>query len=126
MIELDVHADDYALTAHTSQDILECMKKGKLDSISVMVNMSCSGRCIDMLIKAIPELPFLPKMSIHLDFVEGKCLAGGSEVPLLARNGSDLTGLSWENLFVLSCHPGQRKAAKEQLKKEIRAQLSVG
>lgn len=80
MIELDVHADDYALTAHTSQDILECMKKGKLDSISVMVNMSCSGRCIDMLIKAIPELPFLPKMSIHLDFVEGKCLAGGSEV----------------------------------------------
>lgn len=126
MIELDVHADDYALTAHTSQDILECMKKGKLDSISVMVNMSCSGRCIDMLIKAIPELPFLPKMSIHLDFVEGKCLAGGSEVPLLAKNGSDLTGLSWGNLFVLSCHPGKRKAAKEQLKKEIRAQLSVG
>lgn len=126
MIELDVHADDYALTVHTSQDILECMKKGKLDSISVMVNMSCSGECFDMLIKAIPELPFLPKMSVHLDFVEGKCLAGGSEVPLLARKGSDLIGLSWESLFILSFHPGKRKAAKEQLKKEIRAQLSVG
>lgn len=126
MIELDVHADDYALTVHTSQDILECMKKGKLDSISVMVNMSCSGECIDMLIKEIPELPFLPQMSVHLDFVEGKCLAGGGEVPLLAGKGSNLIGLSWENLFILSFHPGKRKAAKEQLKKEIRAQLSEG
>ena len=126
MIELDVHADDYALTVHTSQDILECMKKGKLDSISVVVNMSCSRTCIDMLVKAIPELPFLPKMSVHLDFVEGKCLAGGGEVPLLVRKGSDLIGLSWGSLFILSCHPGKRKTAKEQLKKEIRAQLSVG
>lgn len=58
MIELDVHADDYALTVHTSQDILECIKKGKLDSISVMTNMSSSGKCIDMLAEAIPELPF--------------------------------------------------------------------
>ena len=126
MIELDVHADDYALTVHTSQDILECMKKGKLDSISILANMSCSGKCMDMLVEAIPELPFLPRMSVHLDFVEGKCLAGSSEVPLLAREESDFVGLSWGNLFILSFHPGKRRAAKEQLKKEIRAQLLAG
>ncbi|MCM1174486.1 MAG: ChbG/HpnK family deacetylase [Blautia sp.] len=126
MIELDIHADDYGLTVHTSRDILECMKKGKLDSISVMTNMSCSAECIDMLIAAIPELPFLPEMSVHLDFVEGKCLAGGGEVPLLARKGSDLMGLSWGGLFFLSWHPGRRRAAKEQLKKEIRAQIAAG
>lgn len=112
MIELDVHADDYALTIHTSQDILECMKKGKLDSISVLANMSCSKECMDMLIAAIPELPFLPKMSVHLDFVEGKCLAGSEKVPLLARKGSDHIGLSWGRLMMLSYHPGRRKDRK--------------
>lgn len=126
MIELDVHADDYALTVHTSQDILECMRKGKLDSISVLTNMSCSGKCMDMLVEAIPELPFLPQMSVHLDFVEGKCLAGSNEVPLLAKKGSDRIDLSWGSLFLLSFHPGKRKAAKEQLKKEIKAQIAVG
>ena len=126
MIELDVHADDYALTVHTSQDILECMKKGKLDSISVLTNMSCSDECVDMLVKAIPELPFLPKMSVHLDFVEGKCLAGSGEVPLLTRKGSDYIGLSWGSLFLLSCYPGKRGAVKAQLKKEIKEQIAVG
>ncbi len=126
MAELDIHSDDYALTVHTSQDILECMQKGKLDSISVLVNMTCSGECIDMLVDAVPTLPFLPKMSVHLDFVEGKCLAGSGEVPLLARKGSDLIGLSWGKLFFLSFYPGKRKAVKKQLKKEIRAQLAAG
>lgn len=126
MIELDIHADDYALTVHTSRDILECMKKGRLDSISVLTNMSCSGDCMKLLAEAIPELPFLPAMSVHLDFVEGKCLAGSGEVPLLAKKGSDYVGLSWGNLFLLSFHPGKRKAAKEQLKKEIKAQIAAG
>ena len=75
MPEIDVHADDYALTVHTSADILECMKKGKLNSISIVPNMSCFEECMDMLYKAVPTLPFLPAMSVHLDFVEGKCLA---------------------------------------------------
>ncbi len=126
MTELDIHADDYALTVHTSQDILECMKKGKLDSISVLTNMSCSGACMELLAKTVPELPFLPAMSVHLDFVEGKCLAGSGEVPLLARKESDYIGLSWGKLFLLSFLPGKRKTAKAQLKKEIRAQIAAG
>lgn len=126
MIELDIHADDYALTVHTSQDILECMKQGKLDSISVLTNMSCSGKCMELLAETIPELPFLPAMSIHLDFVEGKCLAGSSKAPLLAKRGSDYIALSWGKLFMLSFHPGKRKAAKEQLKREIREQIAAG
>lgn len=126
MIELDIHADDYALTVHTSRDILECMKKGKLDSISVLTNMSCSGKCMELLAGTIPELPFLPAMSIHLDFVEGRCLAGSGETPLLAKEGSDYIGLSWGKLFLLSFHPVRRNAVKAQLKKEIRAQITAG
>ena len=126
MIELDIHADDYGLMLHTSRDILECMKKGKLDSISVLTNMSCSGKCMELLAETIPELPFLPAMSIHLDFVEGRCLAGSGETPLLAKEGSDYIGLSWGKLFLLSFHPVKRNAVKAQLKKEIRAQITAG
>lgn len=125
MYRLDIHADDYALTLHTSQDMLECMKAGKLDSISIVPNMSCFQECMELLHEVIPALPFLPVMSVHMDFVEGKCLAGAGEVPLLAKADSDLIGLSWGGLFKLSYLPWKRKAAKEQLKKEIKAQIAI-
>lgn len=125
MLSIDVHADDYALTLNTSKDILDCMKAGKLDSISIVPNMSCFTECMELLHEAIPELPFLPLISVHLDFVEGNCLAGADAVPLLTRNGSNLTGLSWGGLFKLSYLPGKRKATKKQLKKEIKEQISV-
>ncbi len=123
MPEIDVHADDYALTVHTSTDILECMKEGKLSSISIVPNMSCFEECIEMLYKAVPTLPFLPSMSVHLDFVEGKCLAGAKKVPLLVSPDSNVTGVSWGGLFLLSYHPLKRKNAKQQLEKEMKAQI---
>lgn len=125
MVELDIHADDYALTVHTSADILDCMKKGKLNSISIVPNMSCFEACMEMLYEAVPSLPFLPAMSIHLDFVEGRCLAGAEKVPLLASPGSDMTGVSWGKLFLFSYHPLKRKSAKRQLEKEIKAQIEA-
>ena len=125
MPKIDVHADDYALTVHTSQDILDCMKEGKLDSISVVPNMSCFRQCMEMLKEAIPALPFLPGMSIHLDFVEGKCLAGAAKAPLLMKKGSDCIGLSWGSLFLSSYHPIKRRVVKQQLKREMKAQIST-
>ncbi len=125
MFRLDIHADDYALTPHTSQDMLACIKAGKLDSISIVPNMSCFRECMELLKEAIPTLPFLPVMSVHLDFVEGKCLAGAKEVPLLAKEENGLIGLSWGSLWILSYFPGKRAKAKRQLKKEIKAQIAV-
>ena len=125
MPEIDVHADDYALTVHTSADILECMKEGKLNSISIVPNMSCFEECMEMLYKAVPTLPFLPSMSVHLDFVEGKCLAGAKAVPLLVSPGSDMTGVSWGKLFLFSYHPLKRKDAIQQLEKEMKAQIET-
>lgn len=125
MVKTDIHADDYALTVNTSMDMLSCMKKGRLDSISIVPNMSCFERCMDMFYASIPDLPFLPKMSVHLDFVEGRSLAGEGKVPLLTAADSDLMGLSWGGVFLLSYMPWKRRAAKEQLKMEIRAQLKA-
>lgn len=123
MTKIDIHADDYALSVNTSKDMLDCMRAGKLNSISIVPNMSCFRQCMDMLYAEIPNLPFLPLMSVHLDFVEGRCLAGHGEVPLLTRRENDLMGLAWGGLFQLSYLPWKRKTAKQQLKKEIRAQI---
>ena len=130
MVRTDIHADDYALTLQTSQDMLSCMQKGQLDSISIVPNMSCFEACMELLYAAVPKLPFLPLMSVHLDFVEGRCLAGASSVPLLAADGGrsgqeGLIGLSWGGVFVLSYLPWKRREAKEQLRKEIRAQIGA-
>lgn len=124
MLRTDIHADDYALTVNTSGDMLSCMEKGQLDSISIVPNMACFGECMEMLYRAVPGLPFLPKMSVHLDFVEGHSLAGAGQVPLLVKDGG-LMGLSWGGVFLLSYLPWKRRTAKEQLKKEIKTQIEA-
>lgn len=123
MSKPDIHADDYALTLNTSRDMLECMRAGKLDSISVVPNMSCFEVCMELLYEEIPGLPFLPLMSVHLDFVEGRSLAGRKAVPDLLKAGSDLMGLGWGGLFMASYLPGKRKRIRTQLKREIKAQI---
>ncbi len=124
MWKTDIHADDYALTFNTSKDMLDCMKAGKLDSISIVPNMPCLEQCMELLYQAIPELPFLPLMSVHLDFVEGSCLSDAGTVPLLADPKSRLMKLSWGKLFLLSYFPWKRAKAKKQLKREIKEQIA--
>lgn len=123
MIEPDIHADDYALTINTSKDILVCLREGTLDSISIVPNMSCFEDCMALLYEEIPEMPFLPSMSVHLDFVEGRSLAGKEVVPDLTKQDSDLMGLGWSSLFAASYWPGKRRKIKIQLKREIKAQI---
>lgn len=125
MLKTDIHADDYALTVNTSRDMLSCMLKGQLDSISIVPNMSCFDECMELFYESIPRLPFLPEMSVHLDFVEGRCLAGADKVPLLAAQNASLMGLSWGGLFALSYIPWKRGTAKKQLKLEIKAQIEA-
>ena len=124
MSKSDIHADDFALTLNTSRDMLECMRAGRLDSISVVPNMSCFEECMALFYREIPKLPFLPLMSVHLDFVEGRSLAGKEQTPDLVRPDSDLMGLGWGGLFAASYLPNKRKKIKAQLKCEIKAQLA--
>ncbi len=113
-MKTDIHADDFALTPNTSKDILECMKKGRLNSISIIANMSCFEECMDMLYEVIPSLPFLPGLNIHLNLVEGLSLA----------DGTSLISMSWRDLFLYSYRRGC-EAAKVRcfIEKEISAQI---
>lgn len=121
---IDIHADDYALTINTSKDMLECMKKGKLNSISVVPNMSCFDECMEMLYEAIPNLPFLPKISVHLDFVEGLVLTDrDNDLLKVSKDGKDLIGLTWAKLFVASYNPLKYGKLKAQLVREVICQI---
>ena len=106
---IDIHADDFGYTFNTSKDIIECMKAGCLDSISIICNTSGFDRSAELLYDSIPELPFLPLMSVHLNFPEGK-------------SESNAFPMSWSGLF-LSSYGFKREQLKKELKKEIRAQI---
>ena len=38
-VTIDIHADDFGESVHASRDILDCLKDGKLNSISVLANI---------------------------------------------------------------------------------------
>ena len=115
---IDIHADDYAFTVNTSLEMLYLMRDGVLDSISIIPNMTCYDECIELLKSEIPVLPFLPKMSVHLNLVEGLQLSdtGSSSDKCLITS-------TWKSLFLASYNPFRRKAVKGQLKEEISAQI---
>ena len=116
--QIDIHADDYALTVHTSQDMLECMKEGVLDSFSIICNTSSFDECMEMLNQAIPSFSFLPLISVHLNLVEGFALSEG--LRLIAENG--VMSLGWKGVWLMA-FTGKRRQLKEELKKEIKAQI---
>lgn len=116
-MKIDIHADDYALTPNTSKDILKCIKQGKLDSISIVPNMSCFEECMEMLYKEIPELPFLPLMSVHVNLVEGTPLFKGSdEAPAYEC-------LSWGKLYMYSWIIGKNSPIRLSIEAEVKAQI---
>ncbi|MBQ7586722.1 MAG: ChbG/HpnK family deacetylase [Lachnospiraceae bacterium] len=111
----DIHADDYALTKNTSGDMLECMLAGRLDSISIVPNTGCFEECMDMLYKAIPSMPFLPLMSVHINLVEGLCLTDSGL-------GDRLT-FSWGQLFLYSYILPPANKVRRGIRAEIEAQI---
>lgn len=116
-INIDIHADDYGYSLNTSKDILECIKKGCLDSISIICNTHSFEESMDLFYKEIPNLPYLPLLSVHINLVEGYNL---SNSPLLSVNGINTS--SWGDLLIGSLG-GMKKDLKIQLKEEIKAQI---
>lgn len=118
MKSIFLHADDYALTKNTSKDIIDCIQQGSLDGISILDNMSSYEDCIELLEDSIPSFPFLPKLFIHINLVEGRSLSAADSD--ISKDG--LLDTNWEKLFFLSYSPWRAKI-KELLKKEICAQI---
>ena len=84
-VTIDIHADDFGESVHASRDILDCLKDGKLNSISVLANMSCFEECVNMYRREQDEFVWQPKISVHLNLLEGISLAGAENVPDLVN-----------------------------------------
>ena len=95
--------------------MLECMLAGKLDSISIVPNTGCFEECMDMLYSAIPSMPFLPLLSVHVNLVEGLSLADSGF-------GKYLT-FSWGQLFKYSYTQSPGSDIRRGIKSEIDAQI---
>lgn len=101
---IDIHGDDFGYSLNTSKDILDCMKKGCLDSISIISNTEAFEESVKMLYESIPSLPFLPLISVHINLPEGR---------------GEILPLSWGKLFF------SNSKIKNDIKKEIRKQINT-
>lgn len=121
MSKIDVHADDYGLTMNTSKAILEGVNAGKLDSISIVPNMENYQAAVELWKKELKVSPE-PKISVHLNFMEGHCLATKEKVNLLVDDKGYFK-ISWIDLVKYNYNPSKYNIVKNQLKAEIREQL---
>lgn len=121
MTKIEVHADDFGESLNASRDILECVVAGKLTGISVLSNMSCFEECVSLYREMEENFVEAPKLSVHLNIMEGKCLAEREKVANLIDNYGHFN-ISWGTLFVKSFLPGS-KSLKDQLKLEIYEQI---
>lgn len=122
MLKINRHADDFGLSKNASKVIYELCKENKLDSLSLMVNLSTANGLVD----EIRELHNLGKsISIHLNFTEGKCLANPSLISSLVDEKGYFRN-SWEKYFLYNFNFIIRKKIKNQLKIEILCQVRKG
>ena len=104
-------ADDYGISGGTSEHIQECIEKGALDKVSVFPNFNK----IDL--NKISENVIV---SLHLNLVEGKCMACEDEIDLIADKNGNLKHTFGGLLKLSLLHSKEFEA---QVYKEIRAQV---
>ena len=105
-------ADDYGLDNLSSMRIEECIQKGALNKVSVFPNFSK----VDL--QKLEKV----RLSLHLNLVEGRCLAPIEEIGLLVDNKGNLKH-TFTGLLKLSLL--HKNEFEMQLYKEIRAQVSA-
>lgn len=120
---LDLHADDYALSPKSDDDIVELCKLGKLNSISIIPNLTVFNSSVKKYLDAKKEFNNNIKISVHLNVMEGKCCyTKPTEIShLVDSNGYFKT--SWGKLFIANYIPFFRNIIITELKKEIIAQI---
>lgn len=119
-MQIDVHADDYGLTPNTSKAILEGINAGKLNSTSVMPNMETFSQSVLYWKENLKE-DVTPLLSVHLNFMEGRCVSPKEKLPHLVDE-KGLFFISWGDLVKYNFNPFVRRQVKEELKHEIIAQ----
>ena len=120
---IDIHADDYALSENSDNDIITLCQNEKLDSISIIPNLKIFDSSVKKYLEAKKGFYQKVKVSVHLNFLEGKALSSVVELPDLVDYDGYFTA-SWGNLFLWNYNPLKRENIKQELKTEIKAQIN--
>lgn len=122
MNRFDIHADDYALSVHSDDDILHLCGNGNLDSISIIPNLSIFESAVQKFKEMQQKTAKKILVSVHLNFMEGFPCAERNLIPdLVDENG--LFSVSWGKLLLWNYNPFVRAKIRRQLKTEILAQI---
>lgn len=119
---VDIHADDFALSENSDKDILQLCSEEKLDSISIIPNLECFESAAANFLSIQEKSDKKILVSVHLNFMEGKCCAEKFLLPDLVDSEGFFTA-SWGKLFIWNYIPSFREKIKFQLKTEILAQV---
>lgn len=114
---IEYHADDFGLFPVQSRRIVECCEHGVVNGISVIPNSPYLDECM----KLIEPLREQLKISIHLNFMEGKSCCPIDQVSLLVDE-KGVFNISFLKLLLISFLPVHKQYEK-QLSKEICAQI---
>lgn len=122
MYRIDYHGDDYAVSPNNSKRMLELIEMGKLNSISIIANMSYFDECMSMLIDKWDSFKIKPLISVHINLIDGLALSKG---PVNANgNNSAIIANSWMDLFKVSLiHNKKYKELRLALTAEIKCQI---
>ena len=116
------HADDFALAVASSKDIIALCRQGKVDSLSVIPNISCFDGCMKLYQEALPSFPRPVTLSVHLNVMEGRPVSNFLSLKDLA-DGKGLFKVSWLSLLAASFTPWKRGRVRRQLAQELAAQI---
>lgn len=106
-------ADDYGLNNISSMRIQKCIDEGALNKLSVFPNFEKPD--LDKILKNKNI-----RISLHINLVEGKCMADKCEIDLLADKAGNFKQ-TFVGLFKLNLL--NRKKFETQVYKEIKAQV---
>ena len=99
-----LHADDFGICQAQVDEMIRLGKAGALQSVSVFANDEDLPEHVTAIRTAVPEI----RLSVHLNFVEGKSLLDPAYLPDLTDDNGNFH-LSYGKLLLYSFIPGQRR-----------------
>jgi len=113
-----VHADDLGISRGISDRIIDTHRNGAVQRTSIVAN----GEAFDYAVERLHDNPRLA-WSVHLNLVEGRCLASKEKLPLLVDWRGwfkrDFLGLFLLPILAPWCRAGLRRQIRSELDAQI-------
>ena len=120
------HADDFGITLDQSKKILNCCSgvdggHGLLNSLSILSNSPHFEECAELL----DGRPEGLRVGVHLNFVEGRCVADPAAVPMLVDERG-MFKLGYGGLLAASATRGAELARQVEIEAAAQVERVVG